>query len=146
MSVDLLSLWKSWPSEGMPRNGTGSIPLFVIGSGQALSFRGGGGVNLDRVLCSSAHPGTFIGQGIEVFDAELLGVVQALQVATKAGDQRPNTILLDSQARDCEAGAYQARPGPSAGDPSNTIAKELQAQDRQLTIKWACGRSMVMIL
>ncbi|ODM15198.1 hypothetical protein SI65_09437 [Aspergillus cristatus] len=39
-----------------------------------------------------------LGKGYEVFDAELLGVVQALQLADKMGDQRPVTILLDSQA------------------------------------------------
>ena len=39
-----------------------------------------------------------LGKGYEVFDAELLGVVRALQLAEKVGDQRPVTILLDSQA------------------------------------------------
>jgi len=39
-----------------------------------------------------------LGKGHEVFDAKLLGVVRALQLAEKVGDQRPVTILLDSQA------------------------------------------------
>ena len=39
-----------------------------------------------------------LGKGCEVYDAELLGVVRVLQVVEKVGDQRPVTILLDSQA------------------------------------------------
>jgi len=39
-----------------------------------------------------------LGKEYGIFDAELLGVVRALQVTEKVGDQRPVTILLDSQA------------------------------------------------
>jgi len=50
------------------------------------------------------------GRGYEVFDAELLGVVRVLQVAEKVGDQRPVTILLDSQA--AIARLRHTQPGP----------------------------------
>ena len=51
-----------------------------------------------------------LGKRHEVFDAEFLGVVQALQVAEKVGDQRPVTMLLDSQA--AIARLRHTQPGP----------------------------------
>ena len=51
-----------------------------------------------------------LGKGHEVFDAELFGVVQALQVAEKTGEQGPVTILLDSKAT--IARLRHTQPGP----------------------------------
>ncbi|ODM14623.1 hypothetical protein SI65_09968 [Aspergillus cristatus] len=59
-------------------------------SGAGIAWREPGGTWKTR--------GFPLGKGYEVFDAELLGVVRALQLAEKVGDQSPVTILLDSQA------------------------------------------------
>ena len=84
-----------------------------------------------------------LGKGYEVFDAELLGVVQALQVAQKAGDQRPVTILLDSQAAIAGLQHTQSGPGQALATQAHTMAERLQAQDRQPTIQWVPGHAGV---
>ena len=80
-----------------------------------------------------------LGKGHEVFDAELLGVVQALQVAGKVGDQRPVTILLDSQAAIARLRHTQPGPGQALMTQAHAIAKRLHAQCSQLTIQWVPG-------
>jgi hypothetical protein len=75
-----------------------------------------------------------LGKGHEVFDAALLGVVQALQVARRAGDQRPFTILLDSQAALAKLRHTQPGPGQALAIQAHAIAKRLHAQGCQPTI------------
>lgn len=55
-------------------------------------------------------------QEAEVFDAELKGVVEALQEAVRqtARTQSPLTILLDSQAAIARLGHSHTRVGPTA--------------------------------
>ena len=84
-----------------------------------------------------------LGKGHEVFDAELLGVVQALRVAEKAGDQRPVTILLDSQAAIARLRHTQPGPGQALAIQAHAIAKRLQAQGHQLTVQWVPGHAGV---
>lgn len=84
-----------------------------------------------------------LGKGYEVFDAELFGVVQALQVARKAGGQRLVTILLDSQAAIARLQHTQPGPGQALTTKAHTIAERLQTQDHQPTIQWVPGHAGV---
>ena len=83
----------------------------------------------DRLARSRSleDPGIPIGQGYEAFDAELLGVVRALQVAEKVGDQRPVTILLESQAAIARLRHTQPGPGQAIVIQAHAIAKKLLA-------------------
>ena len=87
--------------------------------------------------------GFALGKGYEVFDAELLGVVRALQVAEKVGDQRPVTILLDSQAAIARLRHTQPGPGQALAIQAHAIAKRLHTQGRQPTIQWVPGHAGV---
>ena len=84
-----------------------------------------------------------LGKGREVFDAELLGVVQALQLAEKMGDQRPVTILLDSQAAIARLRHTQPGPGQALVVQAHAIAKKLHAQGHQPTVQWVPGHAGV---
>ncbi|ODM18571.1 hypothetical protein SI65_06443 [Aspergillus cristatus] len=84
-----------------------------------------------------------LGKGHEVFDAELLGAVQAVQVAEKVGDQRPVTILLDSQAAIARLRHTQPGPGQALAIQIHAIAKRLRVQGRQLIIRWVPGHAGV---
>jgi len=68
-----------------------------------------------------------LGKRYEVFDAELLGVVRALQLAEKVGDQRPVTILLDSQAAIARLRHTQPGPGQALVIQAHAIGKRLHA-------------------
>jgi len=83
-----------------------------------------------------------LGKGYEVFGAELLGIVQALQVARET-DQRPITILLDSQAAIVRLPHTQPGPGQALVIQAHAIAKRLPAQGRQPTIQWVPGHTGV---
>jgi len=87
--------------------------------------------------------GFSLGRGYEVFDAELLGVVRALQAAEKVGDQRPVTILLDSQAAIARLRHTQPGPGQALAIQAHAIAKRLHTQGRQPTIQWVPGHAGV---
>ena len=82
-----------------------------------------------------------LGKGYEVFDAELLGVVRALQLAEKVGDQRPVTILLDSQAAIARMRHTQPGPGQALVIQAHAIAKRLHARGCQTTIQWVPGHA-----
>jgi ribonuclease HI len=82
-----------------------------------------------------------LGKGCEVFDAELLGVVRALQLAEKVEDQRPVIILLDSQAAIARLQHTQPGPGQTLAIQAHTIAKELHARGHQPTIQWVPGHA-----
>ena len=84
-----------------------------------------------------------MGKGYEVFDAELLGVVRALQVAEKVGDQRPIPILLDSQAAIARLRHTQPGPGQALAIQAHAIARRLHARGRQPTVQWVPGHAGV---
>lgn len=84
-----------------------------------------------------------MGKGQEVFDAELLGIVRALQVAEKVGNQRPVTILLDSQAAIARLRHTQPGPGQVLVIQAHAIAKKLHTQGHQPTIQWVLGHAGV---
>ena len=84
-----------------------------------------------------------MGKGYEVFDVELFGIARALQLAEKVGDQRPVTILLDSQA--AATGLRQTQPGPGQAlvIQAHATAKRLHARGRKPTIQWIRGHAGV---
>jgi len=84
-----------------------------------------------------------LGKGHEVFDAELLGVVRALQLAEKVGDQRPVTILLDSQTAIVRLRHTHSGLGQALEIQAHAIAKRLHTQGRQPTIQWVPGHAGV---
>jgi len=71
--------------------------------------------------------GSHWARGCEVFDAELLGVVRALQLAEKVGDQIPVSIMLDSQAAIAKLRHIQPGPGQAIVIQAHAIAKKLHA-------------------
>src|SRR5699024_8714519 len=64
-----------------------------------------------------------LGKGREVLDAELLGIVQAFRMALKMGDQKPVTILLDSQAAITRLRHTQPGPGQTLAIQAHAIAR-----------------------
>ncbi|ODM18159.1 hypothetical protein SI65_06030 [Aspergillus cristatus] len=102
-------------------------------SGAGIAWREPGGTWKTR--------GFPLGKGYEVFDAELLGVVRALQLAEKVGDQSPVTILLDSQAAIARMRHTQPGPGQALVIQAHAIAKRLHARGCQTTIQWVPGHA-----
>jgi len=82
-------------------------------------------------------------KGHEVFDAELLGVVRAVQLAEIVGDQKPVTILLDSQAAIARPRHTQPGPGQALVIQAHALAKILHARGRQPTVRWVPGHAGV---
>ena len=80
-------------------------------------------------------------KGHEVFDADLLGIVQALRVALKMGDQGAVTILLDFQATSARLRHTQPGPGQALAIQAHVIAKRLHFQGHQPTIRWVPGHA-----
>ena len=70
-------------------------------------------------------------------------VVQAPQLAEKVGDQRPVTILLDSQAAIARLRHTQPGPGQVLVTQAHAIAKRLHVRGRQPTIQWVTGHAGV---
>ena len=84
-----------------------------------------------------------LGKGREVFDAELLGVVQALQLAKKIGRVGPSIILLDSQAAISRLQHTRTGPGQALVARAHSAARNLQSQGRQPVIQWVPGHAGV---
>jgi len=59
------------------------------------------------------------------------------------GDQRPVTILLDSQAAIARLRHTQPGPGQALAIQAHAIAKRLHTQGRQPTIQWVPGHAGV---
>lgn len=84
-----------------------------------------------------------LGKGQEVFDAELLGVVQALQLAKKIRMLGPSIVLLDSQAAISRLQHTRTGPGQALVTQAHMAARDLQAQGRQPVIQWVPGHAGV---
>ncbi|OKP10339.1 hypothetical protein PENSUB_4256 [Penicillium subrubescens] len=82
-----------------------------------------------------------LGKGREVFDAELVGVVQALQAALKMDDSVPITILLDSQAAIARLRHTQAGPGQELTLRAHAVARALQEGGREPIVQWVPGHA-----
>ena len=75
-----------------------------------------------------------LGAGFEVFDAELVGVVEALEWALADGLPGPIRVLLDAQA--AISRLQHARPGPGQALAlrAHSLARQLQATGRRVSI------------
>lgn len=82
-----------------------------------------------------------LGKGQEVFDAELVGVVQALQAALKMDDSGPITVLLDSQAAIARLRYTRASPGQELTLRAHAVARALQERVREPIIQWVPGHA-----
>ncbi|ODM21086.1 hypothetical protein SI65_04139 [Aspergillus cristatus] len=83
-----------------------------------------------------------MGKGAEVFDAELVGVVEALQEAEKQATRDPVTILLDSQAAIARLRHTRVGPGQVAAIEAANLAQGLVSRGQAVTIQWVpahCG-------
>lgn len=87
--------------------------------------------------------GFSLGRVQEVFDAELLGIVQALQLARNLGGRGLITVLLDSQAAISRLQHTQTGPGQAQAVQARTAAQVLQSRGRQPIIQWAPGHAGV---
>ncbi|KAJ5364951.1 uncharacterized protein N7496_010664 [Penicillium cataractarum] len=84
-----------------------------------------------------------LGKGQEVFDAELVGAVQALQAALKMDGSGPMTVLPDSQAAIARLQHTQAGPGQELTLRAHAVARALQERGREPIIQWVPGHSRV---
>jgi ribonuclease HI len=80
-----------------------------------------------------------LGLGKEVFDAELIGACEALELALKDRDKGPVTVLLDSQAAISRLQHQRAGPGQGLAIRAHRAAHALGAQGRPATIQWVPG-------
>ncbi|ODM15123.1 hypothetical protein SI65_09362 [Aspergillus cristatus] len=76
-----------------------------------------------------------MGKGAEVFDAELVGVVEALQEAEKQATRDPVTILLDSQAAIARLRHTRVGPGQVAAIEAANLAQGLVSRGQAVTIQ-----------
>ena len=84
-----------------------------------------------------------LGAGFEVFDAELIGVVEALEWALADNLIGPIRVFLDAQA--AISRLQHARPGPGQALAlrAHDLARELQATGHRVTICWVPGHKGV---
>ncbi|KAJ5453717.1 uncharacterized protein N7458_004673 [Penicillium daleae] len=80
-----------------------------------------------------------LGKGQDVFDAELVGAVQALQAALRMDGSGPITVLLDSQAAIARLRHTQAGPGQGLTLRAHAVARALQERGREPIIQWVPG-------
>lgn len=79
----------------------------------------------------------------EVFHAELLGIVQALQLARNLGVREPVTVFLDSNAATSRLQHTQTESGQAQAIQAHTAAQVLQSQGRQPIIQCVPGHAEV---
>ena len=84
-----------------------------------------------------------LGAGFEVFDAELVGVVEALEWALADNLPGPIRVLIDAQA--AISRLQHARPGPgqALALKAHSLAGQLQATGRRVFISWVPGHKGV---
>jgi ribonuclease HI len=80
-----------------------------------------------------------LGLGKEVFDAELIGACEALELALRSKDQGPVTVLLDSQAAISRLRHQGVGPGQGLAIRAYRASQALEAQGRPVTIQWVPG-------
>jgi ribonuclease HI len=83
--------------------------------------------------------GVPLGIGKEVFDAELIGACEALELALKIRDRGPVMVLLDSQTAISRIRHQGAGPGQGLAIRAHRAAHALGAQGRTATIQWVPG-------
>jgi ribonuclease HI len=125
-----------------PLNGIGSTDLYSDGS-RLNNQRVGAGVAykpLSSLWKSRLAP---LGADFEVFDAELIKVVEALEWALADNLIGPIRVFLDAQA--AISRLQHARPGPGQALAlrAHDLARELQATGHRVTIYWVPGHKGV---
>jgi ribonuclease HI len=80
-----------------------------------------------------------LGLGKEVFDAELVGACEALEIAMEDRGREPVTVLLDSQAAISRLRHQRVGPGQSLAIRAHRAAQALEARGRPVTIQWVPG-------
>ena len=70
-----------------------------------------------------------------MFDAELVGACEALELALKTRDQGPVTVLLDSQAAISRLSHLGVGLGQGLAARAHEAAQALKAQGRRATIQ-----------
>jgi ribonuclease HI len=80
-----------------------------------------------------------LGRSKEVFDAELVGAVEALVLAHRLKDEGPVTVLLDSQPAIARLGHTSPGPGQALAQQAHEAARQLNQQGRTVTIQWVPG-------
>jgi ribonuclease HI len=78
-----------------------------------------------------------------VFDAELHGVCEALEIACSLGDNGQITVFLDSQAAISRIQHTEPGPGQSLALRAHTAATSLQERGLQVTVRWVPGHAGV---
>lgn len=76
-----------------------------------------------------------------VFDAELVGVVRALQAVLKMEGSGPITVLLGPQAAIARLRHTQAAPGQELTLRAHAVARALQERGREPIIQWVPGHA-----
>jgi ribonuclease HI len=84
-----------------------------------------------------------LGAGFEVFDAELVGVVEALEWALEEDLIGPIRVLLDAQAAINRLQHAEPGPGQTLALQAHDLARKLQATGRRVTIGWVPGHKGV---
>ena len=80
-----------------------------------------------------------LGAGFEVFDAELVGVIEALELALADNLIGPIRVHLDAQAAISRLQHTQPGPGQALALQAHALARKLQATGRSVTIHWVPG-------
>jgi ribonuclease HI len=125
-----------------PLNGMGSTDLYSDGS-WLDDQRIGAGVAykpLSGLWKSWLAP---LGAGFEVFDAELIGVVKALEWALADNLIGLIRVFLDAQAAINRLQHTRPGPGQALTLRAHNLARELQATDHRVTICWIPGHKKV---
>jgi len=86
---------------------------------------------------------TPLGAGFEVFDAELVGVVEALEWALVAKLIGPIRVFLDAQAAISRLQHTNPGPGQALTLRAHDLARELQNMGSSVTICWVPGHKGV---
>jgi hypothetical protein len=84
-----------------------------------------------------------LGAGFEVFDAELIGVVEALEWALTENLIGSIRVFLDAQAAISRLRHTRPGPGQALALRAHDLARELQATGRGVTICWVPGHKGV---
>jgi ribonuclease HI len=84
-----------------------------------------------------------LGAGFEVFDAELIEVVKALEWALADNLIEPIRVFLDAQAAISRLQHAHPDPGQALALRAHDLARELQATGHRMTICWVLGHKRV---
>jgi ribonuclease HI len=103
------------------------------------SGRVGAGVAWQHSWGAWQTRGVPLGLGKEVFDAELVGACEALEIALKDRNRGLVIVLLDSQAAISRLSHLGVGPGQSLAMRAHRAAQALEAQGKPVTIQWVPG-------